>query len=126
MSMLKEQKVWMTIRSFEKAGHRPVPKEWVIKELENKYTRAETTRILDSLLIQHWTAYGEAIEKEKVVEGVETEAHGDSYFPWRYFWPKLVDAIGLGKILGIIVTILAFVPNGIAWKILNFLIDKLS
>lgn len=136
--MLRDRKVWLTLRALENAaphgnhgaGQQEIPINALIGAVlaKNKswfswprfrYVE-DVQRSIDSLSGQgQWVWHSSTVAHHIVTPTIKTEARGDSYFPFFYFWPKLVDAIGFGKILGTIALVLSFVPNGLGWMIVD-------
>lgn len=146
MEMLKERKVWWTIKELErKTGKSPLGKALVVHEVMLKNKRAlwlltfkneeDVNRTIDSLVSQRHAYHDDIQVRDQsghVVTGwmpaVKTEASADSFYRGTRFWKKWIDEVGVILILGAIATILSFVPNGVAYKALEVIeltIEKL-
>lgn len=136
IDMLKERKVWWTIRKLEiRTGKSPVSKAAVIHEtlLKNRHAlpiltfkdEDEVRRTIDSLVGSKHVWHEKYVNENtitgnaEVIQGIKTEANADNFYSGTRFWKKWVDEVGIILILGTIATILSFVPNGVAYKALE-------
>lgn len=132
-NMFKERKIWSILRKLEKTHDEvPVLDEVLISAVlkENncylpwmKFRNGkDIMRTFQSLVAQK-LAWHETIVKEGVGRSaLKTDPLGDGYFFMPRFLNKVAEELGFWKIITIIVTVLSFVPNGIAYKIIDYFI----
>lgn len=125
---LKERKLWFIIRRLE-LGKLPgtvvLQEEVVANALASKCfkTQQEVERTIDALQMDgHLSTNGQYSNSNVYQPGLKTNPASEKHFAIQYFWPKVADAFGFWKILGIIITVLSFVPNGLAYTIIRHLL----
>ena len=134
--MLKERKIWFILRGLEeKTNSNSAPTDLFVSTVLEKNSkslpwmrfrdRKEVMRIFQSLVYEDlaWHVKHRTIDDVNV-DGVQTEAKGDGYFKFIYFWPKLLDAVGFWRVAAIVIGIVSFVPNGIGYKIIDRLLPE--
>jgi hypothetical protein len=110
--MLKERKVWMTIRGIERPPYVAAAESAIISTLlknEGHIKFTNTEEILRALAALEKDGHLSKTEYQKGNAWANqwmTNPASDKYFAMQYFWPKAVDAFGLGKLIAIIAAVI--------------------
>lgn len=143
LGMLKERKIYLTLRELEKGstGGGPVKLQYLIDSVLAKNTNwlfwmkfkdaSEVRRIFQSLVPQS-ALHDPISDGRSMIDAVRTVASSDTRFSNPYFWNKWIDEVGIKRIFAVltfaIFLVEGFLPNGVGWKLislLNTIIGKL-
>lgn len=136
--MLKERKLWLILRDLEKTNgfneekyhYNPVEEEKLISvalekksilPLINFKDRTDILQTFQSLIMNNFALHDSYTQNQLTIKTLITLSTGDDYFHWSHFWVVLVDHFGYWRILGGLAVVLSFIPNGLAYKIFEFL-----